>query len=140
MFEEFPFAVQRMQSDRSTEFFAEAVHRRLMAWSVKFRPIPPRSPHLNGKVERTQRTVLEEFWSTLDSRAPDVADQVCQWVHHYNWHRPHEGLGRQCPIDPVCERADKTPIWSEVADACDATKECVQIRDHAVEMTLRKLK
>ena len=140
MFEEMPFAVQRVQTDRGTEFFAEGVQRRLMAWSVKFRPIPPRSPHLNGKVERVQRTVLEEFWATVDSRAPDVADQLSQWVQHYNWHRPHEGLGGLCPIDRICERAGKTPIWAEVADAYDATKERVQVRDHAVEMALRKLK
>jgi transposase InsO family protein len=139
-FEEMPFAVQRVQTDRGTEFFAEAVQRRLMAWSVKFRPIPPRSPHLNGKVERAQRTVLEEFWATVDSRAPDVTDQLSQWVHHYNWHRPHEGLGGLCPIDRVCERAGKTPIWAEVADTYDATNERVQVREHAVEMALRQLK
>jgi transposase len=46
MFEEMPFAVQRVQTDRGTEFFAEAVQRRLMAWSIKFRPIPPRSPQV----------------------------------------------------------------------------------------------
>lgn len=140
MFEEMPFAVQRVQTDRGTEFFAEAVQRRLMVWSVKFRPIPPRSPHLNGKVERAQRTVLEEFWATVDSRAPDVADQLSQWVHHYNWHRPHEGLGGLCPIDRVCERAGKMPIWAEVADAYDPAKERVQIREHAVELALRRLK
>jgi transposase InsO family protein len=140
MFEEMPFAVQRVQTDRGTEFFAEAVQRRLMAWSVKFRPIPPRSPHLNGRIERAQRTVLEEFWATVDSRAPDIADQLSQWVHHYNWHRQHEGLGGLCPIDRVCERTAKTPIWAEVADAYDATMEHVQIREHAVEMALRKLK
>lgn len=140
MFEEMPFPVQRVQTDRGTEFFAEAVQRRLMAWSVKFRPIPPRSPHLNGKIERAQRTVLEEFWATVDSRAPDVADQLSQWVHHYNWHRPHEALGGLCPIDRVCERLGKTPIWAAVADAYDATKERVQIREHAVELALRRLK
>jgi hypothetical protein len=84
--------------------------------------------------------VLEEFWATVDSRAPDVADQLSQWVHHYNWYRPHEGLGGLCPIDRVCERAAKTPVWAEVADAYDATKELVQVREHAVEMALRKLK
>ena len=140
MFEDLPFAVQRVRTDRGTEFLAEAVQRRLMAWSVKFRPIPPSSPHLNGKVERAQRTVLEEFWATVDSRSPDVVDQLSLWVHHYNWHRPHEGLGGLRQIDPVCERADETPIWSEVAEAYGAMKERVQIREHAVEMTLRKLK
>jgi hypothetical protein len=67
-------------------------------------PTPPRSPHLNGKIERAQRTVLEEFWAAVDSRAPDIADQLSQWVHHYSWHRPHEGLNGLCPIDRVCLR------------------------------------
>ncbi|CAJ3023081.1 integrase catalytic subunit [Burkholderia pseudomallei] len=30
---------------------------------IEFRPIPPRSPHLNGKVERSQLTDRNEFWS-----------------------------------------------------------------------------
>ncbi len=60
--DEMPFPIQRIQTDRGTEFFAESVQRRLMDEAIRFRPIPPRSPHLNGKVERVQRTVLEEFW------------------------------------------------------------------------------
>jgi hypothetical protein len=60
-----PFAIQRLQTDGGTEFFAEDVQRRLMAEAIGFRPVPPRSPHLNGKVERVQRTVLEEFWPTV---------------------------------------------------------------------------
>lgn len=32
--------------------------KRLRSWSIKFRPIRPRSPHLNGKVERVKRTAL----------------------------------------------------------------------------------
>lgn len=140
MFEEMPFAVQRMQTDRGTEFFAEVVQRRLMAWAVKFRPTPPRSPHLNGKIERAQRTMLEEFWATVDPRASDVAERLAEWVHYYNWQRPHEALAGLCPIDRVCERADKTPVWAEVEDAYDTTKERVQTREHAVELALRKLK
>ena len=51
LLEEMPFPIQRIQSDRGLEFFAEKVQRRLMEWAIKFRPIKPRSPHLNGKVE-----------------------------------------------------------------------------------------
>lgn len=43
-----------------------------MSWGIKFRPIKPRSPHLNGKVERTQRADLEEFWPTVDPKSPDI--------------------------------------------------------------------
>ena len=37
------------------EFFAEKVQRWLMEYGIKFRPNKPGSPHLNGKVERSQR-------------------------------------------------------------------------------------
>ena len=51
---EMPFPIQRIQTDRRTELFAEAVQNWLKENFIKFRPIPPRSPHLNGKVERSQ--------------------------------------------------------------------------------------
>lgn len=60
--EEMPFPIEHIQADRGGEFFAESVQRRLMSECIKFRPIPPRSPHLNGKVERSQLTDLNEFW------------------------------------------------------------------------------
>ena len=47
--EEMPFPIQRIQTDRGTEFFAEKVQRKLMDYGIKFRPNKPGSPHLNGK-------------------------------------------------------------------------------------------
>ena len=88
--EEKPFTIQRLQTDRGPSFLLEGVQRRLMDKAIRFRPIPPRSPHLNGKVERAQRTTLEEFWAATDPKAADVGDQLALWVHHYNWHRSHE--------------------------------------------------
>ncbi|MBV1798751.1 integrase core domain-containing protein [Siccirubricoccus sp. G192] len=111
--DEMPFAIQRVQTDRGAEFFAEKVQRPLMAEAIRFRPIPPRSPHLNGKVERARRTVLEKFWAAADARAPDISEQLALWVHHYNWDRLHEVLGGLCPIGRVCERAAKTPLWGQ---------------------------
>jgi len=35
-----------------------------MDYTIKFRPVKPASPHLNGKVEPSQRTDLEEFYAT----------------------------------------------------------------------------
>ena len=77
-----PFSIQRIQTDRGAEFFAEEVRCRLMDEAIRFRPIPPRSPHLNGKVERVQRTVLEEFWGTANAKAADIGDQLAQWVFY----------------------------------------------------------
>ena len=66
---EMPFPVQRVQTDRGQEFFAYEVQDGLRERQIKFRPNRPRAPHLNGKVERVQRTALEEFWPTVDPRA-----------------------------------------------------------------------
>ena len=104
-----PFPIQRIQTDRGREFFAYKVQQRLMEWAIKFRPIKPRSPHLNGKVERSQKTDLQEFWSTVDLKAADLQQQLDEWQHFYNWHRPHTALNGRSPIDsclrPAVENA-----------------------------------
>jgi transposase InsO family protein len=107
---------------------------------IRFRHIPPRSPRLNGKVERAQRTILEEFWAATDPKAADAGDQLALWVQHYNWHRSHESLHGDTPIDRVCQLTDKTPLWATVSEAYDPTKERIQIRNHAVELGLRAVK
>jgi transposase InsO family protein len=72
-----------------------------MAEAIRFHPVPPRSPHCNGNVERVQRTVLEEFWPTVDATVPRIAERLAEWVHHYNWHRRQEALNGSTPIDRV---------------------------------------
>lgn len=37
-----------------------------MIYGIKFRPNKPGSPHLNGKVERSQKTDKSEFYPTID--------------------------------------------------------------------------
>ena len=59
-----PFSIQR-----DAAFLAEEVQRRLMGEAIRFRPNPARSPRLNRKVVRAQRTVLEEFCAMVDPKA-----------------------------------------------------------------------
>ena len=47
--EEMPFPIQRLQTDNGNEFMAYLVQDFLKAYSIKFRPIRPWSPHLSGK-------------------------------------------------------------------------------------------
>lgn len=77
--EEMPFPIQRIQTDRGTEFFANKVQSFLKKNSIKFRPVKPRSPHLNGKVERSQRTDLEEFYSVIDLKSENLTEQLEEW-------------------------------------------------------------
>ena len=67
LLKEFPFPVQRIQTDRGGEFFGMDFQVALMQERIRFRPIRPYSPHLNGKVERSQRTDRMEFYATADT-------------------------------------------------------------------------
>jgi len=138
--EEMPFAIQRIQTDRGREFFAEAVQQRLIDWGIKFRPIPPRSPHLNGKVERSHRAALEEFWTTVDPKSADIADRVAEWQHHRNWSRPHSALDGASPIDRVVERSDQTPLREEVEALFDPAKARIRHPDYRIDRALAAVK
>ncbi len=60
----------------------------------------PRSPTTTGKVERWHKTLRREFldgkvFASLD----DAQAQLDVWVHHYNFERPHQSIGRVPPIE-----------------------------------------
>jgi transposase InsO family protein len=121
-----PFPVQRVQTDRGGEFFAHEVQGRLRERRIKFRPNRPRAPHLNGKVERVQRTALEEFWPTVDPTAPDLAVRLEEWRTFYNHHRPHGALGGGTPAERIEELAPTIPAPEAVHAAYDPSREPVR--------------
>jgi transposase InsO family protein len=138
--EEMRFPVQRVQTDRGTEFFASAVQQWLMDRCIKFRPNPPRSPHQNGKVERSQKTDLDEFWPSVDLKDPDLSMRVAEWQHYYNWDRPHGSLNGKSPMDRYFELVEKTPFWDDVERVYDHSKERFRDPNYRVDQALEKVK
>jgi transposase InsO family protein len=120
---EMPFPVQRVQTDRGGEFFAYEVQDRLRDRRIKFRPIRPRSPHLNGKVERVQRTALEEFWAAANLEDPTLAQQLEAWRTFYNRHRPHSALGGRTPAERIAELTAAIPTPDAIRSAYHPDKE-----------------
>jgi transposase InsO family protein len=137
--EEMPFAIQRIQTDRGREFFATMVQKRLFEWAIKFRPNKPRSPQLNGKVERAQRTALEEFWSWVELNAHDLEEQLQEWQHHYNWERPHSALGGDTPIDRCCDLIAKTPLREEVDANFNEADQRIRVQHYPTDLALGRL-
>ncbi|WP_093633834.1 IS481 family transposase [Paraburkholderia aspalathi] len=136
LIEEMPFPIQRIQTDRGGEFFAESVQWRLMSKCIKFRPIPPRSPHLNGKVERSQLTDLNEFWSHHTPTEDEIDQRLEEWQFDYNWRRPHGSLGGKTPVDRIAEVGEITPLSEQVQNAYDERKERIRHREWRVDKTL----
>ena len=139
LFEEMHFPIQRIQTDRGREFFAYKVQEYLMEVGIKFRPIKPRSPHLNGKVERGQRIVLDEFYSTVDLSSDNLAEQLDEWQHYYNWHRGHGAHNGRTPMDRCSELTHKIPLWEEVGRRYDSSRERIQEPNYQADLLVRRL-
>ena len=138
--EEFPFPIQRIQTDRGREFFAEKVQLKMMEFCIKFRPVKPASPHLNGKVERSQKTDLEEFYTITDmSNFEKLKEELGYWQFFYNWQRPHSSLNGKTPSQVDSELSKKNPLREEVEGLYDITKEHVQNPVYQYELAIKKL-
>jgi len=94
-----PFPLRAIQVDGGSEFeaiFEEECQRR----NIRLFVLPPRSPKLNGYVERAHRTHTEEFYEVTESSF-DIAElraQLLEWERTYNAIRPHQSLGYLTPL------------------------------------------
>ena len=69
------------------------------AKGIALHVLPPRSPELNGRVERLQGTWRYEFYAVYDP--PRQIDRlnplIDAFAHRYNTYRPHDALGQITP-------------------------------------------
>ena len=138
--DEMPFPIQRIQTDRGREFFAHKVQEKLMEYGIKFRPNKPGSPHLNGKVERSQQTDKTEFYATVDLSDARLEDLLSEWQHYYNWDRPHSAHHGKSPMERYFELADETPLSEEAYRHYSPEAERIQDPNYKVDLELRRLK
>ena len=74
--------------------------------------IKPRTPRLNGKVERSHRIDSEEFYAMLDgpsSTTPKSSTTNSESGGYYNYDRPHGGLNGQTPYERLREKTQTRP-------------------------------
>ena len=94
-----PFPVKAIQVDGGSEFGA-GFEQACQEQGIKLFVLPPRSPKLNGCVERAQRTHTEEFYELYDGdlELSALSQALLAWEHTYNTIRPHQALGYLTPL------------------------------------------
>ncbi|ETH63795.1 IS481 family transposase [Bordetella pertussis] len=114
--------IQRLLTDNGSAFRSRAFAALCHELGIKHRFTRPYRPQTNGKAERFIQSALREwaYWTptalvgALDlvklqlpafdqaahtyQNSQHRADAMKSWLHHYNWHRPHQGIGRAVPI------------------------------------------
>lgn len=86
--------IERIVTDNGSCYRADAFARSLLG--SRHQRITPYTPRHNGKVERCNRILVDEFlrarpWLSEQQRA----EALKVWNVHYNYHRPHSALGNR---------------------------------------------
>jgi transposase InsO family protein len=91
--------VERVLTDNGAAYKSHAwrdAHRQL---GIKHSRTRVRRPQTNGKVERLNRTLLEEWaYKRLYTSEKARRAALSGWLHQYNHHRPHTALKNLPPI------------------------------------------
>jgi putative transposase len=105
-----PFQVKAIQVDGGSEFMAE-FEQACADKGLDLFVLPPRSPELNGAVERCNGSWRYEFYACheLPLTIPEIAKHVDAFQHLYNHYRPHGALAGLTPKQYLDkQRADET--------------------------------
>ncbi len=99
--EKFPFRIHTIRTDRGHEFQAQ-FHWHVEDQGMRHVYIKPRSPQLNGKVERSHRTDQEEFYQLLTyTDDVDLNKKLAVWERFYNLDRPHGAFKGKTPYEAL---------------------------------------
>jgi transposase InsO family protein len=101
-FSELGIGVERILTDNAKNYTRSGAFRAALG-NIEHTTIRPRRPQTNGKVERFNRTLLDE-WAYVRLYRSDAqrSRALQQWLHLYNHHRSHTSLGGRAPLDLVC--------------------------------------
>lgn len=91
--------VERVMTDNGSCYRSFAFRRLCKRLGLKHIRTKPYTPKTNGKAERFIQTSLRESaYAQAYRTSCDRKVALTPWLHRYNWHRPHTGIGDKVPI------------------------------------------
>lgn len=91
--------VRRVLTDNGAAFRARDFAGACAELGIKHKFTRAYRPQTNGKAERFIQSALREWaygWTYQNSA--QRTRSLASWQHHYNWHRPHAGIGGAFPM------------------------------------------
>src|SRR5215211_7812389 len=103
--------IERILTDNAKAYAESVLFAETAAGlGIRLKRTRPYRPQTNGKVERFNRTLLEEWAYGRLYRSNAARDRALQpWVHTYNHHRAHTALGGRPPVSRVTTSLTTTP-------------------------------
>jgi transposase InsO family protein len=91
--------IKRLLTDNGSAFRSRDFAQACKDLGIRHRFTRPYRPQTNGKAERFIQSALREwaYGFTYQSSSERTA-ALDHWNHHYNWHRPHQGIGGATPM------------------------------------------
>jgi transposase InsO family protein len=91
--------VRRILTDNGSAFNAKSFARTCERLQIKHSFTRPYRPQTNGKAERFIQSALREWaYGIPYNHSRQRTAMLDRWIHHYNWHRPHQGIEGLTPI------------------------------------------
>lgn len=98
-YESLGIKVERVMTDNGSCYKSFAFRRACKRLGLRHIRTKPYTPKTNGKAERFIQTCLREWaYAQAYQHSRQRTAELPHWLHRYNWHRPHAGIGAKTPI------------------------------------------
>ena len=96
--------IRCLLTDNGSAFRSRAFAKACRRLGLKHRFSRPYRPQTNGKAERFIQSALREWaYGIVYNHSTERAAMLARWTHHYNWHRPHQGIGGLAPMSRLTQ-------------------------------------
>jgi transposase InsO family protein len=99
--------VRQLLTDNGSAFRSKSFAAACERLGIKHRFTRAYRPQTNGKAERFIQSALREWaYAFTYNNSLERSEMLDQWIHHYNWHRPHQGIGGLAPMSRLAKSAN----------------------------------
>jgi transposase InsO family protein len=97
--------VRQILTDNGSAFRNHRFDKACKRLHVRHTFTRPYRPQTNGKAERFIQSALREWaYGIAYNDSSERTAMLKRWNHHYNWHRPHLGIGGLAPTSRLPQR------------------------------------